>query len=258
MENTFRKLIQRHESFRTSFEMVEGEPVQRIHKEIHFKIEDSIPGGAPSETLPESTIEHFIRPFDLSKPLLLRVGLIKLEEEKHIFILDTHHIITDGFSKDILTRDFLSLYSGEVSEPLKLQYKDFSEWQNSTVQQASIKNQQIYWTDLFKDEVPVLNLPFDYPRPAIQSFEGDVLRFFLDKEKTGGLRKLAAKVDVTVFMALLGVFYVFLWKLGGQEDIVVGTPIIGRRHPELGPIIGMFVNTLAIRNLFFFYHHQYL
>ena len=248
MENTFRKLIQRHESFRTSFEMVEGEPVQRIHKEIHFKIEDSIPGGAPSETLPESTIEHFIRPFDLSKPLLLRVGLIKLEEEKHIFILDTHHIITDGFSKDILTRDFLSLYSGEVSEPLKLQYKDFSEWQNSTVQQASIKNQQIYWTDLFKDEVPTLNLPFDYPRPAIQSFEGDVLRFFLDKEKTGGLRKLAAKVDVTVFMALLGVFYVFLWKLGGQEDIVVGTPIIGRRHPELGPIIGMFVNTLAIRN----------
>jgi amino acid adenylation domain-containing protein len=249
------KLIERHESLRTSFIMIsiENKPVQRIHEEVEFPIhhwEVGAPGKLVDDRDKEikAIVENFTRPFDLSKAPLLRIGLIKITREKYLFLFDMHHIITDGISQDILTGEFLALHSGKNLPPPGLQYKDFAEWQNSKEQRKHIKQQEGYWTALFPDEPPVLNLPTDYKRPAMQNFEGDSVNSVLNEEETGNLKKLAAKQGVTLFMTILSIYAILLSKLSGQEDIIVGTPTAGRRHADFGQIIGMFVNTLALRN----------
>jgi amino acid adenylation domain-containing protein len=250
----FKQLIRRHESLRTSFAMIDEEPVQRIHDyhEVEFNIdyyqcEGEGESGDPERQVKE-IIENFERPFDLSKAPLLRVGLIKIENKHHVLLFDLHHIITDGTSQDILEKESLSLYSGEELPILRLQYKDFSEWQNSSDQQTLIKSQESYWMDLFPDEIPVLNLPMDYMRPVMQSFAGAHVSFVLNNEETKTLKQIAREYDVTLYMSILAVFNILLAKLSGQEDIIVGTPIAARRHNDLQSIIGMFVNTLAMRN----------
>jgi amino acid adenylation domain-containing protein len=257
LESIFKQLVRRHESFRTSFHMLGEVPVQRVHDTVDFQIKYYCPGirgqesggrEKPMFSSPDEIIKNFIRPFDLSRAPLLRVGLVNAGENEHILIVDMHHIVTDGLSKDILTREFLVLYAGEPLPRLVLQYKDFAQWQNSSDQRTSIKNQLVYWQELFQEEPPALNLPIDYPRPPVQQFDGGSYYFDLDKAGTDALKKLAADSDATLFMVLMGVLNVFLSRLGGQQDIVVGTPIAGRRQTELEPIIGMFVNTLAMRN----------
>ena len=255
LSGTFRKLISRHESLRTSFHMGGTEPVQRIHETVDFDIEYYVvPFGqdlnASGEQIQAETATHhsFIRPFDLSHAPLIRVELIELEEERYGFLFDMHHIITDGTSQDILGKEFLSLYAGEEFAPLRLQYKDFSQWQNSPEQQNLIKSQETYWLDLFSHELPVLNLPTDYPRPVMQSFAGAHINFVLNNEETKTIKEIAGKYALTLYMSILAIFTILLAKLSGQEDIIVGTPIAARRHADLERIVGMFVNTLAMRN----------
>jgi amino acid adenylation domain-containing protein len=241
LENTFRKLIKRHESLRTSFFVVNTEPVQRIHTEnYNFQI--------TTYKQISKLVENFIRPFDLSHSPLLRVGLIRKENQTHILMIDMHHIITDGVSMDLFVRETMALYSGAKLPPLKLQYRDYSEWQTGDRQKKTIKEQEEYWLSQFADEVPVLDLPFDYPRPAVQSFEGTALFFEVSAESSRSINRLALDTGATSFMVLLAIYNILLSKLSGQEDIVVGTPIAARRHPDLERIIGMFVNTLAMRN----------
>jgi amino acid adenylation domain-containing protein len=179
---------------------------------------------------------------------LLRVGLIRLNEGMHLLLVDMHHIISDGTSQDILVRDFTALYADRVLAPLRLQYKDYSEWQNSETQQAIMKSQEKYWLREFSGELPVLNLPTDYPRPLIQSIAGRQLSFTINKEMVGMIKGLCRKTAATLYMVLLGVITVLLAKLGSQEDIIVGIPTAGRRHTDLQDIIGMFINTLSMRN----------
>ena len=224
--------------------MIDGEPVQRVHKELDFKLSYT---ETKEEDIP-SIIEEFIRPFDLSKAPLLRIGLAKVSEHKHIFLFDMHHIISDGISMNILIKEFISLYGGEKLPELKIQYKDFSAWQNELFKTEGIKKQEEYWLNTFSGEIPVLNMPTDYPRPAVQSFEGDSIDFNVDSELTKELNKLAAETGSTLYMVLLAAYNVLLSKYTGQEDIVVGSPIAGRQHADLDNIIGMFVNTLAMRN----------
>jgi len=238
---SFRQLIKRHESLRISFHIVKETPVQRIHEQVQWEIE--------YYSATEDTVHHsFIRPFDLSLAPLLRVGLIKLAEERYILIVDMHHIITDGVSTDMFVRELMALYNGEALPSLKLQYKDYAEWQNSASQKKIIHKQQEYWLRQFAAEAPVLNLPCDYPRPIMQSFEGEVLSFELPAQSARALNQLALDTDTTLYMVLLAIYNVLLSKLSGQEDIVVGTPGAGRRHADLDRIIGMFVSTLAMRN----------
>jgi len=238
LEQVFLQLVQRHESFRTSFHMMEDEPVQEIHKTVDFALEYF-----------ESDAEvTFIRPFDLSRPPLLRVGLRKIRDNPCLLMVDMHHIISDGVSMQILERDFSLIYGGEELPALPVRYKDYSCWQNSRAQQTLLKEQENYWLKQFEEEVPVLELPCDYPRPAVQSFEGHGIGFQIGSEETKLLKKIAREQGATMYMVLLTVYYIFLSRLSGQEDIVVGTPIAGRRHADLQQIIGMFVNTLALRN----------
>ncbi|WGU93924.1 non-ribosomal peptide synthase/polyketide synthase [Paenibacillus dendritiformis] len=243
-EEAFRGLVARHETLRTGFEMVKGEAVQRIYEEAAFQVELVQISGEQAE----ETVRQFVRPFDLAKPPLLRVGLAELAPDRHILMFDTHHIVSDGVSMDVLIEEFVRLYSGEQLEPLRIQYKDYAVWQQSYEQKAQLAKQEAYWLDMFRGELPVLELSTDYPRPAMQSYEGRTLQLFMHKEKSEGLKRLAAENGATLYMVLLAAYNVLLHKYSGQEDVVVGTPIAGRNHSDVQPLIGMFVNTLAIRS----------
>jgi amino acid adenylation domain-containing protein/FkbH-like protein len=244
LEKTFQKLIQRHESLRTSFAIINAIPVQKIHQEIDFKIKYF---ETQEHVLPE-IIKEFIRPFDLSQAPLFRVCLVSIETEKYILLVDMHHIISDGVSISILIREFGELYAGKELPELRIQYKEFSEWQNQYLYTDYAKQQREYWTNQFADEIPVLNLPMDYPRPVVQSFEGNRIPFIAEPKLVKGLQRITHETGTTMFMVLLASFNVLLSRYTGQEDLVVGTPIAGRLHSDLNNVVGMFVNTLTMRN----------
>jgi tyrocidine synthetase-3 len=281
LENTFKKLIERHESFRTSFEMHTGVPVQRIYNHVEFEVEHfSVEHSTESEEHLVDIIQSFVRPFDLSRPPLLRVGLIhtpplsvgpeehpspavpsayqeKNSASRYILMVDMHHCITDGSSMRIFVQEFMALQVEEGLPPLQLQYKDFSEWVNSKCMREVIVKQQEYWLKEFEEEVPTLQLFADEPdffshSQSLSSGRwnhvGKRMSFQLDRSASEDLKKLAKEEGVTVYMALLAIYNVLLFKASRLEDIVVGTVTAGRSHPDLQPVIGMFVNTLALRN----------
>ncbi|MEQ7052119.1 non-ribosomal peptide synthase/polyketide synthase [Paenibacillaceae sp. P-4] len=244
-EAAFRKLIARHDILRTGFELVQGEAVQRIHDTVDFAIEYR----KVEEQEVQQQVKQFIRTFELDKPPLLRVGLIEIAEtkEQHVLLFDMHHIISDGVSIGIVLQEIMRHYHGEQVPPLHIQYKDYAAWQQSEAQKEQLRHQQAYWLDQFQGELPILELPTDYARPAMQQYGGLTLPFRIDKDVADGLNRIAADTGTTLYMVLLAAYTVMLHKYTGQEDIVVGTPIAGRTHEELQPLIGMFVNTLAIR-----------
>jgi iturin family lipopeptide synthetase A len=250
----FETLIQRHEILRSSIFMVKDRAVQQVHHEVEFAIEYDDTGnrqeitGNEGELRPETVMGDFVRPFDLSRPPYMRVRVIKPGEQKHILLLDMHHLVTDGVSFGILIKELNALYGGRDLPPLKLQYKDYAEWQNLHKQQEFIKKQEEYWLSRYPDEIPVLHLAADHPRPAVQAFEGSSITFELDHRAKENLKKLGQEHDATLFMVTLAVFNILLAKLSGQEDIVVGSPVAGRTHADLQYIMGVFVNTLTLRN----------
>ncbi|MCP4152553.1 MAG: non-ribosomal peptide synthetase, partial [bacterium] len=194
----------------------------------------------------------FVRPFDLSMAPLIRVGLINIagpgaKPTQHLLV-DRHHIISDGFSRQILRQDFMRLQRNEELPPLRIQYKDYSEWWKGEGGTGKQEQQESYWLKQFEKKIPVLDLPTDYPRPTVQSFDGDRDFFEISASGTAALTKIALEKGTTLYMVLLTIFNIFLSKLSGQEDIVVGTAVAGRRHTDLEKLIGMFVNTLPIRN----------
>jgi bacitracin synthase 3 len=246
LENTFKELIQRHEILRTSFPVIDEEPVQRIDDNVKFEIQYY---NVENEDEKEKIIEDFVRPFNLSEAPLLRVGVIATGEDE-LLLVDMHHIISDGISHQILRQEFNRLYNdnGQQLPETRLQYKDYSEWQSSEQQQDKVKGQEGFWLKRFSKELPVLSLPTDYPRPALQSFVGNTVAFTLDKSETEIIKSIAAQTDTTLFMVILSLYNTWLAKLTGQEDIIIGTAVAGRRHAEIQDLIGMFANTLAMRN----------
>ncbi|MEW9702928.1 amino acid adenylation domain-containing protein, partial [Paenibacillus sp. SI8] len=244
LEEAFRKLIARHESLRTSFELANGEPVQRIHREVSFAI-DVI--HADSEHT-ELSIRRFMRPFDLGQAPLLRAGLIEQAPNRHLLLIDMHHTISDGASLTVFISELARLYNGEELPELRIQYKDYAVWQHTGIQNKKWKKQESFWLERFQGEIPTLDLRADYVRPAVQSFEGDKIAFAINRSTTEALQKLASRSGSTLYMVLLAAYTALLYKYTGQEDVIVGTPVAGRPHADLAPIIGMFVNTLAIRS----------
>ena len=244
LEKAFLKLIDRHETFRTSFDLIDDEVVQKIAQNVPFKI-----GYIEStELMIRDEFKKFNRPFELTQAPLLRVELVKTESERHYLMFDMHHIISDGISMTILVREVMSLYEGLELEALRIQYKDFSAWQNSYLKSEQIEKQEQYWLEKFTGEIPVLDLPLDYVRPVVQSFESASVNFTVNQEITEKLNKLARETGTTLYMVLLSVIQILLAKYSRQEDIIIGSPIAGRPHADLEGIIGMFVNTLAMRS----------
>ncbi len=247
LENVIRDLITRHESLRTCFKLNEGEPVQQIQQTVEFSL--TVTGlGFDEEQRVEETIKEFVKPFDLEKAPLLRVELLKLRGEKNLLLIDMHHIISDGVSTDIILDELTLLYTGEKLPQIDLQYRDFAVWQNELFSSESIRKQEEYWVNQYNGEIPVLNLSTDYPRPSLQSTEGSSVNFIFEHEFMERIIEVVNETGVTLYMFLLAAYNVLLAKYSGQEDIIIGSPVAGRPHPETQKIVGMFVNMLPLRN----------
>jgi len=245
LENALRLLIQRHESLRTSFKVINGEPVQVINSDVEFELNyNPLPRKEYSSTM----FEDFVKPFDLEKAPLIRANLLKIAEEHYMFFIDIHHIVSDGVSTDILFKELGLLYEGKALNDSRLQYKDYAVWQNSLLSSHKMKEQERYWLENLNGELPVLNLPTDYPRPAIRSTVGEKYNFTLDHDLAKSIKNLAAENNATLYMVMLAAYNVLLYKYANQTDIIVGTPTAGRSHADLNPIVGVFINTLPMRN----------
>jgi hypothetical protein len=246
LEETFNALVKRHEAFRTSFRYVHGEPVQRVYKPEDTALE--IEYHDAQETTVHGIIKNFIRPFDLSKAPLLRIGIVKLSETEHVLMYDAHHIVVDGTSRGIIAKEFVALYNNRDLPSLDIQYKDFAVWLNTPHVQVTLKKQEKYWVSEFSSEIPVLKLPIDFQRPPEKNFDGDSILFTIKEKDVKALKKLCSRKNTTLFTVFLASYNVFLSKITGQKDIITGIPINGRRHAGLENVIGMFVNTLVLRN----------
>jgi acyl transferase domain-containing protein/acyl carrier protein len=245
LEQAFLKLINRHEVLRTSIDMVDSNPIQRIHKKIVFSIDHVIAGKKDVNSL----IKSFITPFQLERAPFFRIRLVEINQANYLFIMDMHHIITDGFSHSIFTNELMLAYRGVELPPLKLQYKDYSDWQNSKSHRKHLKEQERFWLDEFKGEIPEIQMPFDYFDENMEDHKGAVIEFEIDAKTCRNLNGLALEENVTLFMLLLSIYFVFLTKVSRQEDIIVGTVTANRDHADLQRILGIFVNVLAIRGL---------
>ncbi|MBW8687222.1 non-ribosomal peptide synthetase [Chitinophaga rhizophila] len=238
LEDAFRGLLQRHESLRTTFMLVDGIPMQQVSANVPFEI-------VTFNTT--SAIHTFRKPFILEEAPLIRVGLISTDEDTHLLLVDMHHIVNDGVSLAVIIRDLIRLYNKEVLLPLKLQYRDYAVWQQSPAQASIVATQNSFWLKEYETLPGLLNLPADYPRPKIRTHEGKIAAFEIDREITDKLKALAEKESATLYMLLFAACSVWLGRLAGQEDFVIGTPVSGRVHADLEGMIGMFVNTLPVR-----------
>ncbi|AEY65543.1 non-ribosomal peptide synthetase [Clostridium sp. BNL1100] len=243
-ENAFIKLIERHETLRTSFKLFDGKPFQIVQKSVDFKLGYKEQGNTGIDEI----IRMFIRVFELGTAPLFRAELVKLNNETHLLMFDMHHIISDGVSSVILVKEFIDIYRGANLPELRVQYRDYALWQNKALESEILEKQQKYWLDVFSGELPVLNMPLDYPRPSIQSYEGDRITFTISKKLADTLKDITLKTGSTLYMVLLCAYNILLNKYTGQEDIIVGSPTAGRPHADLENLAGMFVNTLALRN----------
>lgn len=243
-EDIFRKLIDRHEALRTSFEMVDGKIVQRIHDKLDFNIEYE----ENVKDIKEFS-KKFVRPFVLENPKLLRVALVKEGDKEYTMLLDIHHIIADGTAVVNLVNEFMMLYQGKELTPLRIQYKDYSEWSNKEHVIESLEKQKKYWIDRFSKPFKSITIPTDYARGISKDYFGANCKINLDKDITDKLKKLATDNKCTLYMLMLAIYNILLNKYTDVEDVIVGTPIAGRNHADLQNMIGMFVNMLPMRNI---------
>lgn len=240
----FHELIKHHEIFRTCIKLVNDSPVQYILEEVSFELEYFDSSLEKSAAI----ISEFVRPFDLHTAPLFRAGLIQIGEDRHILITDRHHIVSDGVSLGIFLRDFIALYHGKDLSPLELQYRDYAAWQESEVYQKSLESQKHFWNEVFVTPPSILALQTDYERPVVPTYQGAQIDFVFGSEQTKILNNLAKSLGVTLFSVVLGIFKILLYKVTGQKDLIIGTPVSGRRNTEIENIMGVFINMLALRN----------
>jgi len=258
--NAFKKAVSmtvhRHESLRTTFVEINGEPRQKIHqfgsfefKEIDLKHEVNHLIIAEDIAKKESR-----RPFNLKKGPLLRIRLLWLSDECCVILLNIHHIICDGWSLGLFENEILNAYQSIVENkpielpPLKIHYKNYSAWQNKVLSGDNLKKHQQYWTGKLSGELPVLNLPTDYARPTIQTYNGHTFSYVFEQDVSSELDTFCRKNEVSMFATLLTSLKVLLYHYTTQEDIIIGSPIAGRNHPDLEDQIGFYVNTLVLRD----------
>jgi amino acid adenylation domain-containing protein len=256
LEKAVKALVQRHESLRTSFRMKNGIPVQCIHeyRDIDFRIDEYRSAG--SKETEETIIGQISRPFNLEMAPLMRVILIDAGENRWHLLMNIHHIVTDGVSMAVLIKEFIDGYSrlghpGNITENTDreiLQYKDYAQWLQEPRQLESAAKQKQYWIDQFTPLPPDTPLPTDNARPAETDHHGDTVVFELDEEKIGQINRWIREENITLFIYLQALFTILFAKQAGVEDIVIGTAATGRKHADQEQMVGMFINTLALRN----------
>ena len=243
-QESWQTLVERNESLRTSFELVKGEVMQKVHPPVSFTV-DFIP--VTQETEDEWVQQLVSRSFDLKQAPLFQATVLKRTNQDFILVMNMHHIISDEASIGVILRELTQLYEGRPLTEHQIQYKDYAAWHNERLQSEMMKHQEAYWVNQFTGEIPVLQLPTDFKRPAVKQYDGDSVSFAADSSVIAGLRQLTANTGTTNYMILLAAFNVLLAKYCRQDDVIIGTPIAGRTHADAENVVGMFINTLAIR-----------
>ncbi|EMX8457460.1 pyoverdine non-ribosomal peptide synthetase PvdD, partial [Pseudomonas aeruginosa] len=250
LQRSFDSLVARHETLRTRFRLEGGRSYQQVQPAVSVSIEREQFG---EEGLIERIQAIVVQPFDLERGPLLRVNLLQLAEDDHVLVLVQHHIVSDGWSMQVMVEELVQLYAAYsqgldvVLPALPIQYADYALWQRSWMEAGEKERQLAYWTGLLGGEQPVLELPFDRPRPARQSHRGAQLGFELPRELVEAVRALAQREGASSFMLLLASFQALLYRYSGQADIRVGVPIANRNRVETERLIGFFVNTQVLK-----------
>ena len=257
LEQSLSELIRRHEILRTTFPMVEGQPIQRIAppSPVSLPLQDlqNLSKNEQTEHLQEIAIAFSLKPFDLAKESLVQFKLLKLGSQEYVLLLKMHHIIYDGWSLSIFFGELSQLYAAFVQglpsplPELSIQYADFAVWQRQWLTGKVLERQLNYWQKQLQDAPNILELPTDYPRPPIPSFRGDGQVFRLNQDLTQRLKRLSQESGATLFMTLLAAFFVLISRYSGQLDVLVGSPIANRNSSAIEKLMGFFANTLALR-----------
>ncbi|HEX8985756.1 MAG TPA: amino acid adenylation domain-containing protein [Bryobacteraceae bacterium] len=240
------RIVARHEALRTIFPSQGGVPVQVVTppRPVEFEQVDL---SAEPERIGELAAAQVRRPFDLARDQMLRVTLVKLGKEEQCLLVAMHHIASDGWSSRVFLRELAALYRGEELPDLAAQYGDYAVWQRSWLQGDALNEQLSYWQRQLEGSAALLPLPVDRPRPQRQSFRGARETLEVPAHLARDLKELSRKERATLFMTLLTAFYALLHRYSGAEEIVVGCPVANRTRAEADPLIGLFVNTLAMR-----------
>jgi amino acid adenylation domain-containing protein len=255
LQRALDRIVARHEVLRTHFEVLEGRPAQRIAPEsVGFQLQQHDLSGEPEE---EEQIDYWSEleghtGFDLQQGPLIRGRLLRLGEQDHVLLVTMHHIVSDGWSMGILTRELSELYrafsQGEDDPlpPLNIQYADYALWQRQWLREP-LQQQLMYWKEQLQGAPALISLPTDHVRPAVQDYAGERIGIELDEQLSAGLRELSRHWGTTLHMTLLAGWAALLARLSGQEEVVIGTPVANRTRAEVEGLIGFFVNTLALR-----------
>jgi amino acid adenylation domain-containing protein len=245
LETTMSVIIKRHEALRTIIVDYNGEPVQKVDENVDFKINIK---EIPSSKNIDEVLLLAIQPFNLEKAPLLRMSLIKTDQQENFLFFDIHHIIFDGISVDILMKEFNLIYNGAECENLKFQYKDYSEWQKNFINSSEEKTQEEYWCSQLSTKIPDLKLPLIKTGVSAKSdFDGEYFDLYVDSFMTQKINQFAKENEVTLHMLYLSVLYILLNKITGNEDILVSVPLSGRRGNGFEKIMGVFINTMPVR-----------
>lgn len=258
LQKSIQMIIERHESLRTNFNLVDGRLVQVIHESIEWKMEvidyRALPAEEKEAEIKRLAVEEMVKPFDLAQDPLIRATLIQVEEQEYVFLFTWHHIIADGWSVGVLLNELFTFYNAlqsgeEIDLPeLTIQYVDYAAWQREWLKGEDADKQLHYWRERLKGYTPLLQLPTDRPRPAVRSFQGEKISVLFSVDLLEKLHKVSRKEGSTLFMTLLSAFKVLLYRYSGQEDILVGTLVAGRSKRETEKLIGCFINTLILRS----------
>jgi amino acid adenylation domain-containing protein len=256
LAQTVNEIVRRHEALRTTFKLSAGQPAQIIAPKLDVPLPLVDLSGVPAQEreaeAQRQAQSEALLPFDLAAGPLLRARLFKLAADEHIVLLTMHHIVSDGWSFSVLVREVAALYEAFVAgrpsplAELRIQYADYAVWQREWLTGEVLETQTAYWRQQLAG-APILELPTDRPRPALQSFRGATERLTVDRAVTDRLNAISQREGATLFMTLMAAFKVLLARYTRQTDIVVGTPIAGRNRAEIEDLIGFFLNTLALR-----------
>jgi amino acid adenylation domain-containing protein/non-ribosomal peptide synthase protein (TIGR01720 family) len=244
-ERTVQQLFRLHECFRTSFRVLDDAPVARIHGAA--EVPAAVEYYDATETGLDALLKEFIRPFDLTTPPLVRVGVGKCSDRLHLLLIDMHHSICDEASMQVIVGDLVRLYRGEPVQAAKVQYKDYVAWQRRREGRPAYQAQRHFWLNKFSGPLPKINLPADFTRPAVVTFQGNHFTVTQGAGTSARLRETALRAQTTLFTVVFAAYQVFLAKLCGQDELIVGVVTAGRHHPEAEHMTGVFTTTLPVR-----------
>ncbi|NFF81599.1 amino acid adenylation domain-containing protein [Clostridium botulinum] len=252
LNQAFKRLIQEEEVFRTTFKFIDGEPRQVIKKEVDFNITlTDYSNRYKNEILEKEKIRNlkkeFMIIFNLEEVPLLKVDLIKVGESRYLLLMQMHHIICDGTSQELLKYKLSLILNNKNLNKSNIKYSDYSIWLNKKIQSEHMKKMKKFWLDIFNDNIPVLDVPADFNRPAIRTSKGDNIIYFLDKNLSKAIRKFSSNQSKSVYVIMLTAFAALLSKYTSQENIVIGSILSSRAHPDIEKMIGVFINTIPLK-----------